>query len=65
METSTSIVKRDESLVRLSRVVDERGKVDVSTLSEADRKRCREITKNIKNVFIWIKRFIYYRYCTC
>ena len=50
METSTSIVKRDESLVRLSRVVDERGKVDVATLSEADRKRCREITKNIKNV---------------
>lgn len=43
----SSVVKRDEALVKISRVVDERGRVDVSSLSEADKKRCREITRGI------------------
>lgn len=46
-----NIVKReDESLVRVSRVVTENGKVDLTCLTEEDRARCREITKDIKNV---------------
>ena len=45
---ATSIVKKDEALVRLSRTSDDHGKVLIANLSEEDRQRCREITKGIK-----------------
>lgn len=44
-----NIVKKDETLVRLSRTADERGKVSVMKLSEEEKARCREITRSIKD----------------
>lgn len=46
----TGLIKKDENLVKLSRIADDSGKVDVSRLSEADKKRCREITKGITDL---------------
>ena len=45
-----TIMEKDKELVRLSRTANDQGLVDVSRLSEAEKKRCREITRSIKDL---------------
>lgn len=50
MDNCTSVLKKNEALVRLSRITDDKGKVDVTVLSEEDRNKCREITRGITSI---------------
>jgi uncharacterized protein YaaN involved in tellurite resistance len=46
---SSNIVKKDQSLIVVGRTIDDKGKIDVSTLSEDVVERCREITRGVKD----------------
>lgn len=43
-------MEKDKELVRISRTANSQGIVDVTTLSETDKARCREITRGITNL---------------
>lgn len=43
-------MEKDKELIRVSRTADQLGKVDVTKLSEAEKTRCREITRSVKDI---------------
>lgn len=43
------IVKKDDNLVAVGRMIDDNGKIDVSTLPEDVISRCRDITRGVKD----------------
>ena len=46
---SNSIVKKDQDLIIVGRTVDDKGKIDVSTLPDDVLARCREITRGVRD----------------